>query len=38
VHQVVKELAGAVIADGHVGHLFTVENGLIQAMEVVSLP
>ena len=38
VHQVVKDLAGAVIADVSVGHLFTIEHGLIQAMEVVSLP
>lgn len=35
VHQVVRDLAGAVIADVRVGHRFTVEGGLIQAMEVV---
>jgi hypothetical protein len=37
VHQVVRDLAGAVLADEHVGHRFTIENGLIQAMEVCSL-
>lgn len=34
VHQVVRDMAGAVLADMHVGHRFTLENGLIQAMEV----
>ncbi|WP_017298234.1 nuclear transport factor 2 family protein [Nodosilinea nodulosa] len=34
VHQVVRDLAGAVLADEHVGHRFTIEQGLIQAMEV----
>ena len=38
VHQVVYDLAGAVLADEHVCHRFTLENGLIQAMEVCSLP
>ena len=38
VHQVVRDLAGAVIADEHVGHRFTLERGLIQAMEVGPLP
>lgn len=38
VHQVVRDLAGAVLADEHVGHRFTIEQGLIQAMEVCSLP
>ena len=38
VHQVVCDLAGAVLADGHVGHRFTFEDGLIQAMEVCPLP
>src|SRR6187401_763127 len=33
VHQVVRDLAGAVLADEHVGHRFTFEHGLIQAME-----
>ncbi len=34
VHQVVRDLAGAVLADEHVGHRFTIEHGLIQVMEV----
>lgn len=38
VHQVVRDLAGAVLADEHVGHRFTIEHGLIQAMEVCQLP
>lgn len=37
VHQVVRDLAGAVIADDHVGHRFTLNQGLIQIMEVHSL-
>ena len=38
VHQVVRGLDGAVLADEHVGHRFTMEQGLIQAMEVCLLP
>ena len=38
VHQVVRNLAGSVLADEHVGHRFTINNGLIQAMELCSLP
>ncbi len=38
VHQVVRDLAGAVLADEHVSHRFTIEHGLIQAMEVDRLP
>lgn len=38
VHQVVRDLTGAVIADVHVGHRFTISNGLIQGMEVCPLP
>jgi len=38
VHQVVRDLAGAVLADEHVGHRFTLEHGLIQAMEVCPPP
>ncbi|MGB7085065.1 MAG: nuclear transport factor 2 family protein [Phormidesmis sp.] len=34
VHQVVRDLAGTVLADEHVGHRFTLEHGLIQSMEV----
>jgi ketosteroid isomerase-like protein len=38
VHQVVRDLAGAVLADEHVVHRFIIEHGLIQAMEVCPLP
>ena len=38
VHQVVRDLSGAVLADEQVGHRFTFENGLIQAMEVTAIP
>ena len=38
VHQVVRDLAGAVLADQHVGHRFTIAHGLIQGMEVCTLP
>lgn len=38
VHQVVRDPAGAVLADEHVGHRFTFAHGLIQAMEVCPLP
>jgi ketosteroid isomerase-like protein len=38
VHQVVRDLAGAVVADGYVGHRFTIESALIRAMEVCPLP
>ena len=38
VHQVVRDLAGNVLADEHVGHRFTIEQGLIRRMEVSLLP
>lgn len=38
VHQVVRDLIGAVLADEHVGHRFTIEHNLIQVMEVCPLP
>jgi hypothetical protein len=38
VHQVVRDLAGAVLADEDVGHRFTLAHGLIQTMEVGPLP
>lgn len=38
VHQVVRDLAGNVIFDGHVGHRFTIDSGLIHKMEVCPLP
>lgn len=34
VHQVVRNMAGAVIADEHVSHRFTFDHDLIQMMEV----
>ena len=36
VHQVVRDLAGTVISDQHVGHRYTIEHGLIQTMEICS--
>lgn len=38
VHQVVRDLAGTVLADEYVGHRFTLAQGLIQRMEVCPLP
>ncbi len=38
VRQVVRDLAGAVLGDEHVGHRFTLVDGLIHAMEVRQLP
>lgn len=38
VHQVVRDRAGVVLADQHVGHRFTLADGLLQAMEVCPLP
>ena len=38
VHQVVRDLAGTVLADEHVGHRFTIEQGLIRRMVVSLLP
>ncbi|VTR95101.1 Uncharacterized protein OS=Nostoc punctiforme (strain ATCC 29133 / PCC 73102) GN=Npun_F5329 PE=4 SV=1: SnoaL_2 [Gemmata massiliana] len=38
VHQVVRDRAGAVLADGRTGHRFTIESGLIRMMEVCPLP
>jgi hypothetical protein len=38
VHQVVRDMTGTVIADEHVGHRFTINDGLIQMMEVSSPP
>ena len=34
VHQVVRDLAGVVLADEHTGHRFTLEYGLISKMEI----
>ncbi|WP_435007763.1 nuclear transport factor 2 family protein [Tundrisphaera lichenicola] len=38
VHQVVRDLAGRVLAEERVGHRFTFRLGLIQAMEVGPYP
>lgn len=38
VQQVVRNLAGSVLAEEHVGHRFTIKDGLIQAMEICPLP
>lgn len=38
VHQVVRDLAGTVLADERVGHRFAIEHGLIHGMEVSALP
>ena len=38
VHQVVRDIAGSVLADEYVGHCFTMESGLIQSMEVCEPP
>jgi hypothetical protein len=38
VHQVVRNLEGHIISDEQVCHRFTIKNGLIQAMELCSIP
>jgi len=38
VHQVVRDLAGKVLADVFVGHRFRLTNGVVQEMEVCSAP
>lgn len=38
VHQVVRDLDGAVLFDGQVGHHYTFHDGLISKMEISSLP
>ncbi len=38
VHQVVRDLSGAVLADEHTGHLFSFEQDLISKMEISPLP
>ena len=38
VHQVVSDRAGNLLADERVGHRFAFEQGLIQGMDVCSLP
>ena len=34
VHQVVRDLTGAVMVDGMVEHLYTIEDGLVRRMEI----
>lgn len=34
VHQVVRDLAGSVIKDGMVQHVYLIEDGLIKSMEI----
>ena len=34
VHQVVKDMQGAVLMDGQTKHVYTFENGLIKAMNI----
>lgn len=38
VHQVVRDLSGAIVADVQAGHRFTIEHGLIKSMEICSPP
>jgi hypothetical protein len=38
VHLVVRDSSGAILADERVGHRFTIEHGLIQSMEICSVP
>jgi len=35
VHQVVRDLDGNIVSDGHVQHVYTFEDGLIAHMEIV---
>jgi hypothetical protein len=34
VHQIVKSLAGDVLSDSHVWHVYTIANGLIERMDL----
>jgi hypothetical protein len=38
VHQTVRDLAGTVLSDRHLGHRCTIERGLIQVIEVYPVP
>jgi hypothetical protein len=38
LHQVVRDMAGTILADERVGHRFAIEHGLIQGLEVCSPP
>jgi hypothetical protein len=35
IHQVVRDKAGALLADQKVAHLYVIENGLVQRMDIV---
>lgn len=37
VHQLIKDLTGAVLIDQYVGHLYTFKDGLVQTMEIVTV-
>lgn len=37
VHQVMRDPAGSVLVDEHVGHCYTFKDGLIQGMEICPL-
>lgn len=37
VHQIVRDLSGALLAEGQVGHRFTLKDGKIQRMEVAAI-
>lgn len=37
VHQLVRDLSGALLAEGQVGHRFTLKDGKIQRMEVAAI-
>ncbi|TRW25760.1 nuclear transport factor 2 family protein [Flavobacterium zepuense] len=38
VHQVVKDLAGSIVFDGYVKHIFTITDNRIAAMEIAQIP
>ncbi len=38
VHLVVRDLTGTILANEHVGHRYTIKDGLIQSMEITVLP
>ncbi len=35
VHQVVRDLSGTVLSDGHVLHVYTLEDGRVKRMDIV---
>lgn len=37
VHQLVKDMQGQVLFDGHVTHLYTLQDGLIKQMDIVQV-